>query len=116
MSTMKASCAWVGSATPWVELDWTSNVQSPLASCPYVAGLLHGLNAGGGEPARSSRHAKLAPALELSNANVAVSTPIVLAGPDVIAVSGWSSLILKRKVAGVGSTGPTGEIDRTWNR
>jgi hypothetical protein len=92
-------------------VDCTSNFQLPSLSCTKVTGLGHFLNAGGGDPTGARRQANVAPALELLKANVALVTPIVLAGVDVIVVWGTRSWTLNLNLAGVGSTGPAGDVD-----
>ena len=64
---------------------------------------------------RDRGDANVAPALELANRNVALESPIVLAGLEVIVVCGRGSLTAKWKRAGVGSTGPAGDTDLAWN-
>jgi hypothetical protein len=80
-----------------------------------VTGLGHVLNAGGGDPTGARRQENFAPVLELLKANVALVTPIVPAGVEVIVVWGYASRTLKLNLAGVGSTGPAGEVDLTSN-
>jgi hypothetical protein len=73
------------------------------------------LNAGGGDPSGARRQANFAPALELLKANVALVTPIVAAGLEVIVVWGYTSWTLNLNFAGVRSTGPAGEVDLASN-
>jgi hypothetical protein len=113
MSTVNERDAAVASTLPTPSLARTRNVYAPLAVVVYARGDVQAAYVPA--PAGvSSLHSNVAPASE-ENANDGAVPFVTPVGPPVIVVSGGPVSTVKDLVAGVGSTLPAGNAERTLN-